>query len=128
MFCSISSSSSIILLSSMPKKTQVCALRAEWSPFHSSSSAAVTLQISITWLGMEICSDLNPRNYIESVIKEIRSPNFTSGLSNASCTKHRSGLALSFVRTSGRATPNIYSIEYLLLRQIPTSRYLRYWR
>ncbi|RVE51317.1 hypothetical protein evm_003997 [Chilo suppressalis] len=54
------------------KKTQVCAFTAKTSPFLSCPSLQGTtleLESSITMLGMEIRCDLNPKNYIESVIK-----------------------------------------------------------
>lgn len=54
------------------KKTQVCAFTAKTSPFlplPSLQGTTLTLQSNITLLGMEIRSDLNPKDYIESVIK-----------------------------------------------------------
>ncbi|RVE40408.1 hypothetical protein evm_014942, partial [Chilo suppressalis] len=54
------------------KKTQVCAFTAKTSPFllcPSLQGTTLELESSITMLGMEIRCDLNPKNYIESVIK-----------------------------------------------------------
>ncbi|RVE54942.1 hypothetical protein evm_000309 [Chilo suppressalis] len=54
------------------KKTQVCAFMAKTSPFLSCPPLQCTtleLESSITMVGMENCCDLNPKNYIESVVK-----------------------------------------------------------
>ncbi|RVE46780.1 hypothetical protein evm_008564 [Chilo suppressalis] len=54
------------------KKTQACAFTAKTSPFlplPSLQGTTLPLQSNISMLGMEVRSDLNPKDYIETVIK-----------------------------------------------------------
>ncbi|RVE45343.1 hypothetical protein evm_010048 [Chilo suppressalis] len=54
------------------KKTQACAFTAKTSsflPLPSLQGTTLPLQSNISMLGMEVRSDLNPKNYIETVIK-----------------------------------------------------------
>ncbi|RVE48650.1 hypothetical protein evm_006721 [Chilo suppressalis] len=54
------------------KKTQACAFTAKPPPFlplPSLQGTTLPLQSNIFMLGMEVCSDLNPKKYIETVIK-----------------------------------------------------------
>lgn len=54
------------------KKTQVCVFSTKKSPFltlPTLQGTTLTLQSNITMLGMDVRSDLNPKTYIESVIK-----------------------------------------------------------
>lgn len=68
-------------------------------------------QSSISLLVMEICCDLNPRRYIETVIKKLIKVCrfFTLDLcfvqSYSCCTKQRLGLTSGIVRTPGMAPP-----------------------
>ncbi|RVE55041.1 hypothetical protein evm_000461 [Chilo suppressalis] len=54
------------------KKTQACAFTAKTSPFlplPSLQGTTLPLQSNISMLGMEVRSDLNPKDYIETVMK-----------------------------------------------------------
>ncbi|RVE47834.1 hypothetical protein evm_007589 [Chilo suppressalis] len=76
------------------KKTQACAFTAKTSPFlplPSLQGTTLALQSYITMLGMKVRSDLNPKDYIETLIKAASRK--LGVLNKRACTRSRRAAA-----------------------------------
>ncbi|RVE42061.1 hypothetical protein evm_013290 [Chilo suppressalis] len=93
------------------KKTQACAFTAKTSPFLSLPSlqgTTLALQSNITMLGMEVRSDLNPKDNVETVIKTAsrklgvlnKVRRFFTPDKLCLCTKHKCCPVWNITRTS----------------------------